>query len=204
MSELPYTFPIRWYGDALDAYAPFANKSGAFMIAIDKRYTLIGWEPRHSFSSSGGFVTVDGRTRIGNPAEELQNFVSPFQNLPRDAYFPFYSGLVGYMLPEFNTAQEAPANEATPQAWFGVYDPVMVYDQVEGNLTILSMGLDEALTPNGPLAEERAIQLAQQLVRYNGKPAAAQLREASTASPSPLQFVPIDTIQAQCAAPAAS
>lgn len=199
MSELPYTFPIRWYGDALDAYAPFAGKTGAFMIAIDKRYTLIGWEPRHSFSANGGFVTVDGRTRIGNSAEELQNFVAPFQTLPRDSYFPFYSGLVGYMLPDFNTAAEVAADATTPQAWFGVYDPVIVYDQVEQNLTILSMGLDEAFFPSDSLAEERAIQLAQQLVRYNGKPAAADVRDATVATPSPLQFVPLDAIQAQCA-----
>lgn len=198
MSELPYTFPIRWYGDALDAYAPFANKTGAFMIAIDKRYTLVGWEPRHSFSATGAFVTVDGRTCIGNPAEALQNFVTPFQNLPRDPYYPFYSGLVGYMLPEFNTQSETPDN-ATPQAWFGVYDPVIVFDQVEQKLTILSMGLDDSLSPSDSLAEERAIQLAQQLVRYNGQPADAERREATATTDSPLQFLSLDAIRAQCA-----
>jgi tetratricopeptide (TPR) repeat protein len=87
MSELPYPFPIRWYGDALDAYAPFADRPGAFMVAINKRYTLIGWQPLATFSATGAFVTMDGRTRIGNPAEALLWYRKVLENDPenRDA-----------------------------------------------------------------------------------------------------------------------
>lgn len=199
MSELPYTFPIRWYGDALDAYAPFADRPGAFSIKIDSRYTLMGWEPRRTFSASGGFVTIDGRTRIDNPAAALQSFVAPVQQLPRDPYHPFHSGLVGYMLPEFNAvpaAAETPTD--IPQAWFGVYDPVIVHDQMEQKLTVLSLGLDEALSPSEVSAEERAVQLVQQLVKYNGRATSTE-RQVTAEASSPLQFMSLDAIQAQCA-----
>lgn len=200
MSELPYPFPIRWYGDALDAFAPFADRPGAFMIAIDKRHTLMGWQPLATFSSAGAFVTVDGRTRIDTPAEALQKFAAPIRKLPCDPYFPFYSGLVGYMLPDWNVAGDRPPNHGDiPDAWFGVYDPVVVYDEVEKRLTILSMGLDDTLSPCAELAEERATVLAQQLVRHNGKGTPPDQREAISASETPFTFMPLDAIQAQCA-----
>jgi para-aminobenzoate synthetase component 1 len=202
MSELPYPFPIRWYGDALDAYAPFADRPGAFMVAINKRYTLIGWQPLATFSATGAFVTMDGRTRIGNPAEALQKFMMPLQKLPCDPYYPFYSGLVGYILPEWNTTNGRTGDHGDlPDAWFGVYDPVVVYDEVEKRLTILSMGLDDAMSPCTVLAEERATVLAQQLVRYNGKVTPLEQREAIAAAKTPFTFMPLDTIQAQCAVP---
>ncbi|MDO8310526.1 MAG: hypothetical protein Q7T25_01155 [Sideroxyarcus sp.] len=200
MSELPYPFPIRWYGDALDAYAPFADRPGAFMVAIDKRYTLMGWQPLDTFSATGAFVTMDGKTRIESPAEALQKFVAPLQLLPKDPYYPFYSGLVGYMLPNWNTADGKTQNGGDiPDAWFGVYDPVVVYDGIEKKLTILSMGLDDDMSPNAALAEDRATVLAQQLVRYNGKPTSTTQREAITTASTPFTFMALDTIQAQCA-----
>lgn len=200
MNELPYPFPIRWYGDALDAFAPFADRPGAFMIAIDKRYTLMGWQPLDTFSATGAFVTVDGKTRIDTPAEALQKFVAPLQQLPSDPYYPFYSGLVGYLLPEWNTkSDKTSAHSDIPDAWFGVYDPVVVYDEVEKQLTILSMGLDATMSPNAVLAEERATVLAQQLVRHNGKTTSVDQREAISTAGTPFTFMPLDTIQAQCA-----
>lgn len=198
MSELPYPFPIRWYGFAVDAYAPFADRPGAFMIAIDKRYTLMGWQPLATFSSAGAFVTVDGRTRIDTPAEALQKFVAPFRQLPCDPYYPFYSGLVGYMLPEWNTAKTGDHGDI-PTVWFGVYDPVVVYDEVEKRLTVLSMGLDATMSPGGALAEERATTLARQLIRYNGKGTPADQRDAIASADTPFKFMPLDAIQAQCA-----
>lgn len=201
MSELPYPFPIRWYGFAVDAFAPFADRPGAFMVAIDKRYTLMGWQPLATFSTTGAFVTVDGRTRIDTPSEALQKFVAPLQQLPCDPYYPFYSGLVGYMLPDWNAAGGKTHNHGDiPDAWFGVYDPVVVYDEVEKRLTILSMGLDDAMSPNAALAEERATVVAQQLVRYNGKTAPPEQREAISAAEALFKFMPLDTIQAQCTA----
>lgn len=200
MSELPYPFPIRWYGDALDAFAPFADRPGAFMVAIDKRYTLMGWQPLATFSATGAFVTVDGKTRIDTPSEALQKFVAPLQQLPCDPYYPFYSGLVGYMLPNWNTATDKVDDHSDiPGAWFGVYDPVVVYDEVEKQLTILSMGLDSAMFPCAVLAEDRATVLAQQLVRHNGKATPIELREAIAAAETPFKFMPLDTIQAHCA-----
>lgn len=199
MNELPYPFPIRWYGDALDAFAPFADRPGAFMIAIDKRYTLMGWQPLDTFSATGAFVTTDGKTRIDNPAEALQKFVTPLQQLPKDPYYPFYSGLVGYMLPEWNSANGKTHSSDIPDAWFGVYDPVVVYDGVEQRLTILSMGLDNTLSPSAALAEDRATVLAQLLVRYNTKTTSTAQREALSAASTLFTFMPLDTIQAQCA-----
>lgn len=201
MSELPYTFPIRWYGDAIDAYVPFADLPGAFALAIDKRYTLIGWEPRTTFSAKGGFITVDGHTRIDSPTAALKNFVAPLQNLPRDPYFPFYSGLVGYVMPSFETSAQdkSPDRQDGPDAWFGIYDPVLAYDAVENRLTVLSLGLDADLSPGVVLAEERATALVQTLMRYNGKPTPAAQRDAAIAAPLPLASMTWDDIQAQCA-----
>ncbi len=200
MSELPYPFPIRWYGDALDAYAPFADRPGAFMIAIDKRYTLMGWQPLSTFSAKDAFVTVDGRTRIDTPAGALRQFVAPLRQLPSDPYYPFYSGLVGYMLPEWSTVTPPGDDSGIPAAWFGVYDPVVVYDEIEKRLTILSMGLDATMSPSETLAEERATALARQMVRYNGKGTSTERRENLAAADTPFRFMPLDIIQAQCAA----
>ncbi|PIR21458.1 MAG: hypothetical protein COV45_01540 [Deltaproteobacteria bacterium CG11_big_fil_rev_8_21_14_0_20_47_16] len=196
MSELPYTFPIHWYGDAMDAYAPFASQPGAFMVQIDKRYTLIGWNPLKKFSSTGAFVSIDDHTRIDTPSDALQKFMAPLKELPKDPYFPFYSGLVGYMLPEFSAASndKSPNHGDKPDAWFGVYDPVLVFDTIEGRLTIISMGLDKELRPNAALAEERATELAQKMVRYN---AARNKSAEENHHESPIQFMPIEDIQNQ-------
>lgn len=201
MSELPYSFPIRWYGDAIDAYAPFADRRGTFMLAIDKRYSLMGWEPRTTFSATGGFITIDGHTRIDSPATALQNFVAPFQTLPHDPYFPFYSGLVGYALPSFGVSAQdkSPSRGDAPDAWFGIYDPVVVVDSVENRLTVLSLGLDADLAPHVGLAEERATALVQILMRYNGKPTPATQRNAATTSASPFTTMTWDDIQTQYA-----
>lgn len=197
MSELPFSFPIRWYGDAIDAFAPFADRAGAFSLAIDKRYTLMGWEPRTTFSATGGFITIDNHTRIDSPENALKNFVAPFQALSKDPYFPFYSGLVGYVLPTFNAAahDKSPSRGDTPDAWFGVYDPVMVYDSIENRLTVLSLGLDADLTPSVVLAEERATALVQILMRYNGKPLSTPRDTVIPASP--LTHITWDAIQTQ-------
>lgn len=198
MTELPYSFPIRWYGDAIDAYAPFADRHGAFMVAIDKRYTLMAWEPRTAFSATGGFITIDGHTRIDSPATALKNFVAPFQTLPRDPYFPFYSGLVGYVLPSFDAAtyDKSPSRGDTPDAWFGIYDPVIVHDAIENRLTVLSLGLGADLTPSVTLAEERATALVQILTRYNGKPLSTTQRNTIIPS-SPLTNITWNDIQTQ-------
>jgi anthranilate/para-aminobenzoate synthase component I len=201
MTELPYSFPIRWYGDAIDAYAPFADRRGAFSLAIDKRYTLIGWEPRSTFSATGAFITIDGHTRIDSPISALQNFSAQFQNLPQDPYFPFYSGLVGYVLPSFEAATQdkTPSRGDTPDAWFGVYDPVIVHDAIENRLTVLSLGLDADLSPSLGLAEERATALVQILTRYNGKPASHAVRDTTTVLASPFGNMTWDDIQTQYA-----
>lgn len=198
MSEHPYSFPIRWQGDAIDAYAPFADRKGAFCLPIDKRYTLIGWEPLTTFSATGGFVTVDHHTRIDSPTQALQEFVAPFQQLPRDPYFPFYSGLVGYMSPAWGTDTAKDPNRGDlPDAWFGVYDTVIVYDDIEKRLTVVSIGLDTDMHPHSVLAEERATDLAKSLVRYNGKPASEGQRNAAMAA-SPLQHLSLDEVRANC------
>jgi hypothetical protein len=65
------------------------------------------------------------------------------------------------------------------------------------------MGLDDLLRPDSSLAEERATHLAQELVRHNGtRPVASAEQQLLTTTPQPLQFIPLDAIQAQCGAAA--
>lgn len=180
MSEFPYIFPVRWQGDITQAFAPFAQEPGAFFLdatasgrnaTCNKRYSFFGWNPLHVFSSSGGFITIDGHTTIDTPADALRRFAEPLTKLPSDAYLPFYSGLVGFVGHEWALiSTQTPLHRSSndiPDAWFGMYDTVVVYDHIEETLSVVSMGLDTDLHPQQHLAETRARQVADALIRLN-------------------------------------
>lgn len=174
----PYIIPLPYRDPAQDC-EPFANEPCAFFLDSslpgprDARHSFWGLNPESHFESREGFVTVDGRTQIASPLEALKTFYQKIESLPCDPYLPFAGGLVGFLSYEWGAALEniAPPPHTPdlfmPDAWFGFYDTVVLYDHAEKTCRIVSIH-----------SEEKASSLAAQILTnrnsLNARPACAK------------------------------
>lgn len=126
------------------------------------RYSYFGVDPVRIYSSIGAFITIDNKTFIDNPVESLRRFESTVATLPHDPYLPFHGGLVGYVGHSWPYTAKPNREEwiNLPDAWFGLYDTVLIFDHLEQLCTISSMGL----TPNGESDKEIAERKCEELL----------------------------------------
>lgn len=136
----------------------------SFCLDAGSRFTFIGCTPVATFSAQSGFVTTaignTERTQIDDPIQALARFAKHVPQLPNDPYVPFYGGLVGYVGFEWGAqvARRTNAQDPSdlPDAWFGLYDTVAVFDHIEQRAFIASMGIDANMQPDSALAKQRA------------------------------------------------
>ncbi len=134
----------------IEAFEKLSPLSGAFLLdsgsllSAKSRYSFAGYAPVRTFSSRGGFVTIDGRTVIDSPLNALKDFLKPVEtNATADRYLPFCGGAVGFVSHEWGHFLGSDSFDAqvVPDLFFGIYDTVLTYDHLERAAWITSLGL---------------------------------------------------------------
>ena len=148
--RFPKIVPVKLTQELIHVFGNIAGRPGAFLLDSggdnlkDGRYSFAGINPTHTFSSYGGFVTIDGHACIDNSFSALQRFIADTAcTAPADPYLPFTGGLVGFASFEWGNSRGGVADsDYIPDVFFGFYDTVITYDRLEGAAWITS--LDEA------------------------------------------------------------
>ncbi len=106
------------------------------------RYSFIGADPRRIVELRRGEVLVDGAPVAGPPLEILRRVTdlgpaAPLEDLP-----PFVGGAMGYLgYDAVRVVERIPDSGrdegGLPEAWFGIYDAVVVEDRVRQRLNLL-------------------------------------------------------------------
>lgn len=148
MSKLPYAVDIRLKAFSPENLDPLVNRPFSFFLdsadnGKNGRYSFIGIDPVRTFSSKGGFITVDNHTFIDNPIYALEQFESLLKHLPFDPYLPFQGGLVGFVGHSWPNQCSSENESDIPDAWFGLYDTVLTYDHLEESCWVSSFGLSK-------------------------------------------------------------
>ncbi|MBI2092523.1 MAG: chorismate-binding protein [Deltaproteobacteria bacterium] len=164
---MPVVIPIKLKDGLVSAFKNLAEKKGSFILdsgdgfSKEGKYSFAGLNPLHTFSSAGGFVTIDGHTAIDNPFLSLQRFINISNGLTGDPYLPFAGGMVGFVSFEWGSAKgNMASNSNVPDVYFGMYDTVVTYDHLEGTAWVSSLGLKEDGSEDASLAKTRADELA--------------------------------------------
>ncbi len=165
-----YTLPSEFHIGLV--LARLGNCPGSFCLDTGQRYTLMGAHPVATFTSHEGFATYrfgdqPPHTQIDTPVSALQRFADNLSHLPNDPYLPFYGGLVGFVSFEWGAQANQVAYQhvdtARPDAWFGLYDTVVVFDHLEKTSYIASLGLDDNLHSDLSLAQRRVDAMLEQI-----------------------------------------
>jgi len=106
------------------------------------RHSIIAASPEHTFSFSGGFVTVDGHTMIDTPFIALSEFCGMADELPYDPYLTVSGGAIGYVGFEgaktLRGFEPARGFSRIPQCRFGIYRTIVIHDNLENTMMIVS------------------------------------------------------------------
>lgn len=180
MTGIPHVVSLRGSYDVANVLRAIGTKDRSFCIDAGGRYTFAGCAPVATLKSSGPFIerTFNNETLLScdDPLRSTRTFVDLLSKLPKDPYLPFYGGLVGFVGFEWGTALRGETDTSMgdlPDAWFGVYDTVVVLDHVEGSGYVASLGLDATLTPRLDLAKARA----DALLALLGEPTVASIAQ---------------------------
>ncbi|MFC2068643.1 aminodeoxychorismate synthase component I [Chloroflexota bacterium] len=180
----------------LNAFEPFRNRPFSFFLdsGMDHyklgRYSFIGSDPFLVFSSYGSKVVItqgtEKRCLNGNPFDELSHLLELYHLDSCSSQVPFIGGAVGYFSYDLCHFLELLPNTTAddlrlPECYFGFYDLVLVFDNLQGKTYIVSTGFPE-------LTENKRIERAQK--RLNE--IKATLAKVSPADPeTPLTFTSI-------------
>jgi para-aminobenzoate synthetase component 1 len=151
------------------------------------RMSIVASDPVLVFTARGDAVEVRGRTvhfaAPGNPFTALRELAARFRadNGGVDAGTPSGAliGCFGYGLRRFVERVPSRMQDDTgaPDAWFGVYDRLLVFDHATGSATIVSTGVDEFGSPGADRARARAAEWQERLARPVVLPAAVEARD---------------------------
>lgn len=135
-----------------------------------KNFSFVGAGPFMEFTATPGGTFLDGEPVPGDPFEALSEILSGYKDIERGP-FPFNGGGVGYFSYDLKDIIEKPRGDkgavkgggddptlrkgvydpSTPLCSVGFYDPVYVYDHVDGKGFIVSAGTKGA--------EERVVRI---------------------------------------------
>ncbi len=106
------------------------------------RYTFVGADPFRIVEIRDRTVFVDGAPRTGSPIEELRRATDLGSVAKVDGLPPFAGGAMGYLgydaVRLVETIPSSGRDEGgLPDAWFGLYDGVVVLDRVRQRLLLV-------------------------------------------------------------------
>jgi anthranilate synthase component 1 len=126
------------------------------------RYSFLGIAPRATFKSRGRVVEIveDGTVRRveGDPLELLRDFIAPYEAAHVEGMARFYGGAVGYMGYDMVRLFEALPSDAgeeldLPDSFFMIADTVLIFDNLESKIKVVSNVPVESSTPPADLYE---------------------------------------------------
>jgi para-aminobenzoate synthetase component 1 len=145
-----------------DAFEIFRNSPFSFFLdsGMDPRklgrYSFIGSSPFLVLSTRGSDITLikdNTKTRSsGNPFDELGHFLQSY-SLDSGPYpAPFIGGAVGYFSYDLcHFIERLPTTAVDdlelPECYFGFYDLIMAFDNLEGKTYLISTGFPELSEP---------------------------------------------------------
>jgi para-aminobenzoate synthetase component 1 len=149
--------------DPLDVLASLAREPGAFLLDVpdpERPVTLLGCAPRAELC-----ITADGAgwTRAG---EAIEQFVRETAVAEPGLPFPLGGGIVGYLAYELGAGRGVPD---VPLAVLRRYDPLVVYDRLRAQYTLVASDAEAARAPwlerlGAPLAEHDEARAADALL----------------------------------------
>ena len=168
-SSLPLIEEINTTLSPLDVFQLLKNEPFFFFLdsGMDPhklgRYSFVGSQPFLILSSCSSEITLtqgaDKSRLTGNPFDILGHFLEIYHLEPCPSPVPFTGGAVGYLSYDLCHFIERLPGQALddlklPECYFGFYDLVLAFDNLEGKAYIVSTGFPE-------LEEARRIKRAQ-------------------------------------------
>lgn len=142
--------------DSFQIYSVFKDEPYAFFLESGMdyknlgRYSFIGSNPFLIFKSKGQTITVEDKSGIktysGNPFDELKKILLEYK-MTYNTDFPFIGGAVGYFSYDLCSGVDdfpiSPLDDLSlPDCWLGLYDGIVIADNVENKFYIASLGIN--------------------------------------------------------------
>jgi len=183
--------PLDYFGYFRDEPFIFFLDSGMDHHKLG-RYSFIGYSPFLVLSSRGSECTINRVSEttclIGNPFDILGQFLELYRLDSSALPVPFAGGAVGYLSYDLcHFIERLPSTAVDdlelPECYFGFYDVVLAFDNLQGKSYIVSTGFPELEeTTRLKRARERIVEVKARLVDDVGKlePAAQTCAAADT------------------------
>jgi para-aminobenzoate synthetase component 1 len=161
---------------APQAFEAFKNKLFSFFLdsGMDPqrlgRYSFMGSDPFLTMRSHGREITLirpEGTEVVsGNPFDVLGKLLREYQIEGNHSKLPFLGGAVGYLSYDLGHFIEKLPSHAVddlqlPECYFGFYDAMIVFDNLENRTYIVSTGFPEVGTKRLAKAETRLEEIKQ-------------------------------------------
>jgi len=142
----------------LDAFELLRNKPFSFFLdsGMDPhklgRYSFIGSEPFLVLKTRGSDITLnqgtEKRSLIGNPFDILNHLLEVYRLDHCSSPVPFIGGAVGYFSYDLcHFIERLPSTAVDdlklPECYFGFYDLVLAFDNLQGRVYIIATGFPE-------------------------------------------------------------
>jgi len=142
----------------LDAFGLFRDKQFSFFLdsGMDAhklgRYSFIGSDPFLVLSTHGSEIVLtqgaEKSSLTGNPFDMLNHFLEVYQLDSCSSPVPFIGGAVGYLSYDLcHFIERLPSTAMDdlklPECYFGFYDLVLAFDNLQGKAYVISTGFPE-------------------------------------------------------------
>ena len=180
----------------LDAFALLKDEQFCFLLdsGMDPhklgRYSFIGSDPFLVLSTRGSEGTITQGAKksslSGNPFDILSHFLEVYRLDSCSSPVPFIGGAVGYFSYDLchfieRLPRTAVDDLKLPECYFGFYDLVLAFDNLQGKAYIISTGFPELEeTKRIERAKKRLNELKTQMAGASGSGAEASLAPASS------------------------
>ena len=176
----PLVMEIPHPPSSLQAFELFKDSPFSFFLdsGMDPqrlgRYSFMGSDPFLVMRSRGREISLIGaegeNTVLGNPFDMLGELLRKYQIEGIGSKLPFLGGAVGYLSYDLGHFIEKLPSHATddlqlPECYFGFYDAMVVFDNLENRTYIVSTGFPEVGSKRQSKAEARLEEIKQTVAR---------------------------------------